>query len=90
VVEGDGDGVCVGVGDGVWVDEGDGDGVCVGVGDGVCVALGDGDGVCVGVGDGVCVGVGVGDAFTTVTMPVIPIEQWGLQKYGNDPALLKV
>jgi hypothetical protein len=44
----------------------------------------------VAVAVGVCVAVGVGDAFATVTMPVIPIEQWGLQKYGNDPALLKV
>jgi hypothetical protein len=25
-----------------------------------------------------------------VTMPVIPIEQCGLQKYGKDPTVLKV
>ena len=37
---------------------------------------------------GVAVGVGVG--FVTVTVPVIPKAQCGIQKYGNDPALLKV
>ena len=80
----------VGVDDGVCVVEGDGDGVWVGVGDGVCVGVGVGVCVAVAVAVGVCVGVGVGVGVDTVTMPVIPIEQWGLQKYGNDPTLLKV
>ena len=43
-----------------------------------------------GVGLGGGVAVGVGDALATVTMPVIPKEQCGVQKYGNDPTLLKV
>lgn len=43
-----------------------------------------------GVGLGGGVAVGVGDAFTTVTVPVIPKDPCGVQKYGNDPTLLKV
>ena len=43
-----------------------------------------------GVGLGGGVAVGVGDALATVTVPVIPREQCGVQKYGNDPTLLKV
>jgi hypothetical protein len=38
-------------------------------------------------------GVGVGDAggFVTVTVPVIPQQApCGVQKYGNDPTVLKV
>ena len=45
-------------------------------------------GVGVGVATGVAVGVGVG--VDTVTIPVIPREQCGTQKYGNDPTVLKV
>jgi hypothetical protein len=44
----------------------------------------------VGVDVGVRVAVGVGDALSTMTIPVIPIEQCGLQKYGKDPPVLKV
>ena len=43
-----------------------------------------------GVGLGGGVAVGVGDALTTVTVPTIPKDPCGVQKYGNDPALLKV
>ena len=44
-----------------------------------------------GVGLGGGVAVGVGDALTTVTIPVIPNNApCGVQKYGNDPTLLKV
>ena len=44
-----------------------------------------------GVGLGGGVAVGVGDAFTTVTEPTMPQhDPCGVQKYGNDPALLKV
>lgn len=59
----DGDGVMVGVTDGVTVLVGVTDGVMVGVTDGVTVLVGVIDGVIVGVGDGVIVGVtdGVGD-----------------------------
>ena len=55
-----GDGVDVGVADGVGVRVGVGVGVGVGDGDGVGVGLGLVDGVGVGVGVGVVVGVGVG------------------------------
>ena len=41
-------------------------------------------------GPGIGGGVGVGVGFVTVTVPVIPKEQCGVQKYGNDPTLLKV
>ena len=44
-----------------------------------------------GVGLGGGVAVGVGDALATVTVPtILQHEPWGVQKYGNDPALLKV
>src|SRR5207248_9836655 len=43
-----------------------------------------------GVGLGGGVAVGVGDALTTVTVPTIPKDPCGVQKYGNDPTLLKV
>src|SRR5207244_3659572 len=83
-----------GVGRGGGVGRGLGVGDVLPVGVGVALAgaggVGDGDGVCVGVAVGVRVAVGVGDALTTVTMPVIPIEQCGLQKYGEDPTVLKV
>ena len=43
-----------------------------------------------GVGLGGGVAVGVGDALATVTVPTIPKDPCGVQKYGNDPTLLKV
>lgn len=44
-----------------------------------------------GVGLGGGVAVGVGDALTTVTVPtMLQHAPCGVQKYGNDPALLKV
>ena len=62
----------MGEGDGICVSVGDGEGSGVSVGDCVGVSDGEGDGVSVGVGEGVSVGVALGaDSFAASNCPAL-------------------